>query len=140
MITLALLHPTQLVPVQHWSLRSKSLIRIGRASDNDVIIYSAVVSRYHAELWEDPSGWIIINFGANGTYVDDEPIIQISVINGMIIRLGNSGPKIKVWTKELASEFADQRYKLPKKEISFTNKNFAQNSFVNEDITQIDFD
>ncbi|NEN92511.1 MAG: FHA domain-containing protein, partial [Okeania sp. SIO3H1] len=65
MITLALLHPTQLVPIQHWSFESKSLIHIGRASDNDVIIYSAVVSRHHAELWQNSSGWMMINFGAN---------------------------------------------------------------------------
>lgn len=140
MINLALLHPTQLVPVQNWSLRAKSLIRIGRASDNDVIIYNAIVSRYHAEIWEDPSGWIIINFGANGTYVDDKPIIQVSLTNEMIIRLGSSGPKLKIWTQELVSEFADKKDELSDKEIFLTNKNFPQNSFVNQDITQIDFD
>ena len=140
MITLALLHPTQLVPVQHWNWETKSLIRIGRASDNDVIIYNAVVSRYHAELWEDVSGWIIINFGVNGTYIDDEPILQISLANEMIIRLGSSGPKIKVWTQELASKCANQRDELSKKEILLMNKHLPQNSFVNEDITQIDLD
>ncbi|MGD1809250.1 FHA domain-containing protein [Dapis sp. BLCC M126] len=140
MISLALLHPTQLVPVQHWSWESKSLIRIGRASDNDVIIYSAIVSRYHAEIWEDSSGWIIINFGVNGTYINDEPIIQILLANEMIIRLGSAGPKIKIWTQELASEFADQKDELSKKEIFVTNKNFSQDSFDNEDTTQIGFD
>lgn len=95
-ITLTLLHPTQSVPVQSWSFDSESVIRIGRANDNDVIIYSAVVSRHHAELWNNPSGWEIINFGANGTYVDDKPITQGLVVDGMMIRLGSSGPKIRV--------------------------------------------
>ncbi|MGD1715174.1 FHA domain-containing protein [Dapis sp. BLCC M172] len=140
MITLALLHPTQLVPVQHWSWGEKSLIRIGRASDNDVIIYSAIVSRYHAEIWEDKSSWIIINFGVNGTYIDDEPIIQVSLANEMIIRLGSSGPKIKVWTQELASECADKKNELSQKERFLTNKNMSENSLENEYITQIDFD
>ncbi|NEQ40024.1 MAG: FHA domain-containing protein [Okeania sp. SIO3I5] len=140
MINLALLHPTQLVPVQHWSLRAKSLIRIGRASDNDVIIYNAIVSHYHAEIWENTSGWIIINFGANGTYVNGKPIIQVSLTNEMIIRLGSSGPKIKIWTQELASEFAGKKDELSKKEIFLKNKSYPQNSFVNEEITQIDFD
>ncbi|MBD0314151.1 MAG: FHA domain-containing protein, partial [Microcoleus sp. T3-bin5] len=36
------------------------------------------------------------NFGANGTYVDDRPIAQVSVVDGMTIRLGNSGPKIRI--------------------------------------------
>ena len=139
MITLLLLHPTLLVPVQHWKLESKSLIRIGRARDNDVVIYNSVVSRHHAEIWKDASDWIIINFGTNGTYVDDEPIIQVSIVNQMIIRLGNYGPKLQIWTQELASKLADQKDDSPQKEIFLTNKNLPQNSFVDEDKTQIDF-
>lgn len=96
MITLTLLHPIQSVPVQSWCFESESVVRIGRSNDNDVIIYSAVVSRHHVELWNNPSGWEIINFGANGTYVDDKSIAQVSVADGMMIRLGNSGPKIRL--------------------------------------------
>jgi pSer/pThr/pTyr-binding forkhead associated (FHA) protein len=95
-ITLTLLHPIQSVPVQSWCFESESVVRIGRSNDNDVIIYSAVVSRHHVELWNNPSGWEIINFGANGTYVDDKSIAQVSVADGMTIRLGNSGPKIRL--------------------------------------------
>jgi len=95
-ITLTLLHPIQSVPVQSWCFESESVVRIGRSNDNDVIIYSAVVSRHHVELWNHASGWEIINFGANGTYVDDKPIAQVSVADGMTIRLGNSGPKIRI--------------------------------------------
>jgi pSer/pThr/pTyr-binding forkhead associated (FHA) protein len=95
-ITLTLLHPIQSVPVQSWCFESESVVRIGRSNDNDVIIYSAVVSRHHVELWNNLSGWEIINFGANGTYVDDKSIAQVSVIDGMTIRLGNSGPKIRI--------------------------------------------
>ncbi|NES74216.1 MAG: FHA domain-containing protein [Okeania sp. SIO2D1] len=139
MITLALLHPTQLVPIQHWSFESKSLIHIGRSSDNDVIIYSAVVSRHHAELWQNSSGWMMINFGANGTYVDDEPIIQKSVVDNMIFRLGISGPKLQIYTKELASKFAKQIDMLSRKEINTVNV-FDKNEFTDEDFTQTDFD
>lgn len=96
MITLTLLHPIQSVPVQSWCFESESVVRIGRSNDNDVIIYSAVVSRHHVELWNQVYGWEIINFGANGTYVDDKPIAQVSVADGMTIRLGNSGPKIRI--------------------------------------------
>ncbi|MEG4271274.1 MULTISPECIES: FHA domain-containing protein [unclassified Microcoleus] len=96
MITLTLLHPIQSVPVQSWCFESEPVVRIGRSNDNDVIIYSAVVSRHHVELWNHANGWEIINFGANGTYVDDRPIAQVSVVDGMTIRLGNSGPKIRI--------------------------------------------
>jgi len=95
-ITLTLLHPIQSVPVQSWCFESEPVVRIGRSNDNDVIIYSAVVSRHHVELWNHAHGWEIINFGANGTYVDDRPIAQVSLVDGMTIRLGNSGPKIRI--------------------------------------------
>ncbi|MCZ0903734.1 FHA domain-containing protein, partial [Microcoleus sp. HI-ES] len=72
------------------------VVRIGRSNDNDVIIYIAVVSRHHVELWNHANCWEIINFGANGTYVDDRPIAQVSLVDGMTIRLGNSGPKIRI--------------------------------------------
>lgn len=96
MITLTLLHPIQSVPVQSWSFESESVVRIGRSNDNDVIIYSAVVSRHHVELWKHPFGWEIINFGANGTYINDQSIAQALVVDGMTIRLGNSGPSIRI--------------------------------------------
>ena len=96
MITLTLLHPIQSVPVQSWFFESESVVRIGRSNDNDVIIYSAVVSRHHVELWSNPFGWEIINFGANGTYIDDQSIAQVLVVDGMTIRLGNSGPSIRI--------------------------------------------
>lgn len=95
-ISLSLLHPTQLVAVQGWVFEDIDVIKIGRANDNNVVIYSAVVSRHHAELWQNQGKWEIINFGANGTYVDDLAIIQVPVKDGMIIRLGNSGPKLQI--------------------------------------------
>ncbi|WP_275670251.1 MULTISPECIES: FHA domain-containing protein [Okeania] len=99
------------------------------------MIYSAVVSRHHAELWKNSSGWMMVNFGANGTYVNDEPIIQTSVVDNMIIRLGISGPKLQIHTKQLASKFAKQMNKLSSKEIDIFNV-FDNNELTNEDFTQ----
>jgi len=95
-ITLTLLHPLQSVPVQSWPFKSESVIRIGRSTDNDVILYSAVVSRHHVELRRNGSDWRIISLGANGTYIDGKRITQIPVVDGMIIRLASSGPKIQI--------------------------------------------
>ncbi len=96
MITLTLLHPLQSVPVQSWPFESESLIRIGRSTDNEVILYSAVVSRHHVELRRNGSGWEIVSLGANGTYIDGKRITQMSAVDGMIIRLASSGPKIQI--------------------------------------------
>lgn len=95
-ITIALLHPTQSVPVQSWSFEPESVIRIGRSNSNDVVVYSAVVSRHHIELRNNGSGWEIVSFGSNGTYVDNQLITQKPVEDGMIVRLGNSGPKLQI--------------------------------------------
>ena len=151
MITLTLLHPIQSVPVQSWCFESESVVRIGRSNDNDVIIYSAVVSRHHVELWNHASGWEIINFGANGTYIDDKPIAQVSVADGMTIRLGNSGPKIRIRvgatfepgkiTSLPQPEFTDQNDEVSqeKSTVWSVNGGIIEND---EDgtLTQIDFD
>ena len=96
MITLTLLHPVQLKPVQCWTFDSESVIRIGRSTDNQVILYSAVVSRYHVELRRINSVWEVESLGANGTYLDGKRMTQVAVRNGMIIRLARSGPNIQI--------------------------------------------
>lgn len=97
MITLILLHPFQAVPVQSWSFQENdSAIKIGRATDNQVVLYSAVVSRYHVELRRRGSKWEIVNLGTNGTFVDGKPISTATLTDGMIIHLARSGPKIQI--------------------------------------------
>jgi pSer/pThr/pTyr-binding forkhead associated (FHA) protein len=85
------------IPVQSWTFTSEDIIRIGRATDNDVILFSAVVSRHHAELrWDEVGGWQMSNISPNGTYLDGEAIKTMTVTNGTIFRLATSGPKIQI--------------------------------------------
>ncbi|MGD1715172.1 FHA domain-containing protein [Hydrocoleum sp. CS-953] len=97
MIRLTLLHPLQSMPVRSWTFDNKSVIKIGRCSDNDVVVYSSVVSRYHVELKANHRDWEIINLGSNGTYIDGKPIKKVKVINGLIINLALTGPKIAIY-------------------------------------------
>lgn len=109
-ITLTLLNPVQSVPVQSWKFEQESVIRIGRSTDNEVILYSAVVSRHHVEIRRNDSYWEAISLGANGTYIDGKRITQTPVEDGTIIRLASSGPKIQIHlgsdesTAKIASE------------------------------------
>lgn len=90
------------IPVQHWTFTSDDVIRIGRAMDNNVILFSAVVSRHHAELrWSEIEGWQLLNMSPNGTYVDGEPIKTVTIKDATIARLATSGPKIQI---KIASE------------------------------------
>ncbi len=94
MIVLSLVNS---VPVQSWTFVSEDVIRIGRATDNHVILFSAVVSRHHAELrWDQVGGWQLLNISPNGTYIDGESIKTAIVVDGMVVRLATSGPKIQI--------------------------------------------
>lgn len=97
MITIILLHPQNATPIQSWSFKNEQIIRIGRATDNHVVLYSAVVSRHHAELRLENNKWEIISLGANGTFIGDRRLTEsISVDDGVILRLAKSGPMVQV--------------------------------------------
>lgn len=96
MITLVLLHPLQGTPVQTWTFQDESVIRLGRAHDNNVVLLSAVVSRHHVEVKQNGTDWEVINLGTNGTYIDGKRVDKVAVEDGIVIRLARSGPKIQI--------------------------------------------
>ncbi len=97
MITLTLLHPLQSVAVQSWTFRDEPSIKIGRATNNEVVLYSAVVSRHHLEIKKSgETEWEIVNLGSNGTYIDGQQIERTKAVDGMVVRLASSGPKILI--------------------------------------------
>jgi pSer/pThr/pTyr-binding forkhead associated (FHA) protein len=95
-ITLTLLHPSKTIPLQHWTFDNDSVIRVGRSLDNNVVLYSAVVSRHHVEIRPNGSSWELECFGANGTYLHGKPITKASVSDGMVLRLATSGPQLQI--------------------------------------------
>lgn len=97
-ITLTLLHPSHATPLQHWQFdNDRSTILIGRAVDNHVVLYSAVVSRQHLEIRRnDRNNWELENLGANGTFLNGKPIKKTAVVDGMVVRLAASGPQIQI--------------------------------------------
>jgi serine/threonine-protein kinase len=95
-ITLNLLHPIEATAIQTWKFESEPVIRIGRSGDNDVILYSSVVSRYHVELHRHSLYWEVVNIGANGVFINDQAIDKERILNKMIIRLAKTGPKLQI--------------------------------------------
>jgi pSer/pThr/pTyr-binding forkhead associated (FHA) protein len=95
-ITLSLLHPIDKTPVQSWTFEEEPVVRIGRSVSNDVILYSAVVSRHHVELRQCEEGWEIHNLGSNGTFLAGQRIEKKLVQDGLVIRLARSGPNIQI--------------------------------------------
>ena len=92
------------IPMQSWTFIPEEVIRIGRATDNNVILFSAVVSRHHVEFRWSADGWQVVNISSNGTYLNGEAIKKIVLVDGMILRLATSGPKIQVKFVELVPE------------------------------------
>lgn len=99
MVTLLLVNPPELIPVQHWEFEHESVIRVGRAPDNQVVLNHPLVSRYHLELRQiataNQSQWQLTNQGTNGTFVDGTLVAQASIADGALIQLARGGPTLK---------------------------------------------
>ena len=116
MVTLQLLHSQQTTPLQQWEFRDQSVIRIGRAPDNDVILTNPLVSRYHLELRRIDSAaensWQLINQGTNGTFLDGTLVSQSLLKNGSLVQLAKGGPllKFQLEAEETGQEGAAPRH------------------------------
>ena len=69
------------------------IVRLGRAVDNDVVLSSQRVSRYHAQLrWVD-SCWLAYDLNStNGTWVDQQRLAETeprALADGSTLRLGD---------------------------------------------------
>lgn len=117
MITLTLLHPNQSIPVRIWTFEREEVIRIGRSVKNDVVLYSAVVSRYHVELRHQENAWTAVNLGTNGTYLDGQLIQESPIVDGQIIYLAISGPKIKLNFPSDHSQYSFSRVGVKQRQI-----------------------
>lgn len=89
--------PTLLVRVDGQSgiKRFVKAFRIGRASDNDVVVADPHVSQYHAEVkFEEGKWWIHDLESTNGTVVGGERIEKLPVEVVLRVRLGHLGPTL----------------------------------------------
>ncbi|WP_328531705.1 FHA domain-containing protein [Nocardioides sp. NBC_00368] len=69
------------------------IVRIGRSIDADVVLSSSSVSRAHAELRPDPTGWKLVDVGsAGGTYVSGSRVTEVPLTGATEVQLGPAGP------------------------------------------------
>jgi predicted component of type VI protein secretion system len=64
-------------------------VSLGRASENDIAIDDAVLSRRHAEFYRSDGGWAVKDLGtSNGTSVNGETIRTRTLANKDVVRIG----------------------------------------------------
>jgi hypothetical protein len=73
------------------------VVRVGRADDNDVVLESERVSRYHAELRWIGSRWLAFDLeSTNGTWLDER---RVPAGEGLVL---DSGARLRLGDYELA--------------------------------------
>ena len=73
------------------------LIGVGRASDNDVIVDDPMVSRHHCQLMLQHGAYGFTDLGSrNGSTVNGQPVSQIALGPGDVIRVGDTEIEFQV--------------------------------------------
>ena len=87
----ALLPSVDRRPTARMKLPAKAL-RIGRDSDNDVVLSDLNVSRHHAELRKSPTGsYEIVDLAShNGTFVNGQQVSSQQLTEQDLVSIGNS--------------------------------------------------
>ena len=82
----------------------KRITKIGRLSDNDIILTDDRVSRYHAEIIRQAEDEYVVQDlnSSNGSYVNGRRVIKASIDFGDIIQIG--GAQIRYLEKPHVSE------------------------------------
>jgi RsiW-degrading membrane proteinase PrsW (M82 family) len=73
------------------------LARIGRATDNDVVVSYPAVSRKHAQLSWAQDGWLFENVGQAPTFLNGQPVTRVVVSQATELTLGSAhGPVLRL--------------------------------------------
>ena len=99
LVTLTLLDFPADTPLEQWSFDRRTVIRVGRAGDNDVVIDHELVSRYHTELlprnFAQGGGWQVVNQGVNGTFLNDILVSRAVLPGEGLLQLAKDGPVLQ---------------------------------------------
>ncbi|WP_017653665.1 protein kinase domain-containing protein [Fortiea contorta] len=105
MVTLTLLEPQQKTPLKQWCFENSSVIRVGRATDNHVVLTDTLVSRHHLELRlvntnHHGGSWQVISQGTNGTFLNGVLVIQSQLPDNSLLQMAQGGPILKFQIEE----------------------------------------
>jgi DNA-directed RNA polymerase specialized sigma24 family protein len=86
---------------------TRESVSIGRSAESDVSLeaFGKKVSRCHAVLLHDGTGWEYYNLGVNGTFSNGRRIDTLSINAATVVRLGKTGPILQF---RIGDNFADE--------------------------------
>ena len=87
---------------QH-SFAPGAIVRIGRSSDNDIVVSDPTVSRRHAQLSWESTGWVWQNAGQAPTFLAGQPVSRFNVGPATEVFLASpQGPVIRLQVADSA--------------------------------------
>ena len=118
MVILTLLESQQKTPLRQWCFENSSVIRIGRAADNHVVLSDSLVSRHHLELRQisavkNDESWQVHSQGTNGTFLNGVLVIQSPLPNNALLQLAQGGPTLQFQVQEVLPEVSAEEEKPP---------------------------
>ena len=79
---------------------SQSVVRVGRAADNDIAFdpnHDREASGYHAEIRREGDGWLLVDLkSSNGTFVGGQRVERYRLVSGDEVSFGAKGPRVRV--------------------------------------------
>ncbi|PYV09493.1 MAG: hypothetical protein DMG07_23085, partial [Acidobacteria bacterium] len=88
----------------------QDLIRIGRKSDNDVVLDDSVVSSSHAEIRRREGRYVLTDLGStNGTFLNGKRIERYALNDRDSIQIGEDGPVLEFQARQSSIETGKPR-------------------------------
>ena len=82
---------------QRFSFEQGRTVRIGRSTDNDVVVSDPTVSRQHARLAWGPDGWVFEGLGRAGTFLRGGSVTRLLVAEPVELSLASPhGPVVRL--------------------------------------------
>ncbi|WP_448265151.1 protein kinase domain-containing protein [Nostoc sp. DSM 114159] len=141
MVSLTLLEPQQKTPLQQWSFENSSIIRIGRAADNHVVLNDSLVSRHHLELRKvgdasNGDAWQLISKGTNGTFLNGILVLQSPLPDNSLLQLAQGGPILQFQIQQVTVLETGLR---SQQQIQGTEENAAETLYSAGNLANLSF-
>lgn len=82
---------------QRYSFEPGKTVRIGRGTDNDVVVSDPTVSRQHAHLGYGPDGWVFEGEGRAGTFLRGATVTRLVLRDAVELALASpQGPVVRI--------------------------------------------